>query len=280
MRSVSIPFFLLAIAVTIAAFSAVAAAQEYGWEPNPGRTWAHEFAQGVETVTFRAASYSDLVETSSSISFKIKGLKVASPSIEKIGGAVVSEMMLKPVADGAEVVIKLRGIADGFSINSAPRSRAFPNSASVVVGFTGLRLPPKGAAAANASDDYPMIESVAATRGEYELPEFERKYRYSDALITLKTSGASVTGVIEFLSFVSGVSIILDPYWDQEPTGTVRPPLSGGGPGQGPGTGGGPGIGYRGLGTGAITVNLEDVPFDLALDLILTSAGLVYFEIG
>lgn len=276
-------FLLSAFFVTVCALFAFssASAQDYGWEPNPGKAWVHEFAYGVETVSFRASGYDGLVETPSSVTFRAKGLKISSPVVEKVDGVAVSEILFKPERDVTLVTIKLRGIADGFTINAAPRSRAFPNSASVVVGFTGLRASAaQGSGVANPDDDYPMIESLSASRGDYELPEFERKYKYSDVLITLKTSGASVTGVIDFLSLVSGVSIILDPYWDQEPTGTGRPPLSGGGPGQGPGTGGGPGMGYRGLGTGAITVNLEDVPFDLALDLILTSAGLVYFEVG
>lgn len=277
MRYLAIVMFL---AIFLAAKGAYALAAESGWEPNPGKQWVHEFEYGVETVSFRAGGYDELVESPTAISFRVTGLKIASPAIEKIEGAAVSEMLLKPDGNSTLVTLKLRGIADGFSINAAPRSKSFPNSASVVVGFTGLRAPTARNAASNGGgDEYPVIQSVSASRGDYELPEFERKYRYSDTLITLKTSGASVIGIIEFLSFVSGVSIVLDPYWDQEPTGTGRPPLSGGGPG-GAGTGGGPGTGYRGLGTGLITVDLKEVPFDLALDLILTSAGLVYFEIG
>jgi len=92
------------------------------------------------------------------------------------------------------------------------------------------------------------------------------------------------------------VTIVLDPYWDKPPTGGVhnRPP---GGPGgEGGGKGGGAGGGGQGGGTGgfrpgssftpidiskpgSITMNLKDVPFDLALDMVIQSAGLKYIAI-
>jgi hypothetical protein len=119
---------------------------------------------------------------------------------------------------------------------------------------------------------------------DYDLPEFERKYKYSDALVTIHTRGASIKGVLDYMALVGNLSIVLDPYWDQEPTGGGRPPISGlgGGVGEGGsfGTGGGASTGFQGFGRGAISVDLDDVPFDLALDLIITSAGLVYFDIG
>jgi hypothetical protein len=122
--------------------------------------------------------------------------------------------------------------------------------------------------------------------GSYQLPKFP-KVRYSDALVTLRVRNVDFRDVLWLMSEIGGVSIVLDPYWADEPTGSRRPP--GGGADPGAGGGGESGPGFRGAGdyipaapregTGLLSLNFEDVPFDLALDLIIMSVGLVKVDI-
>ena len=80
---------------------------------------------------------------------------------------------------------------------------------------------------------------------------------------------------------------MLDPYWDQEPTGSRRPVGGGAGGDGGGGSGGGPGYRPGGVflpsfpssGGGDLSLNFYEVPFDTALDLILMSVGLVKVDI-
>ncbi len=255
------------------------------WEPYPDRAWVLTSEYGVESVTFRATGYSDLSVLPQQVTFTLVGCQVSQPVSEKLNGVVLSELWIKPDGDKAVVTMKLSGFADGFGVNAAPSSRVFPKSGSVIAGFTGLKLAApastlKSDYQSTVGNEYPDVTPPIAS--DYKLPEFETRYKYSDALVTLHTKGASIRGVLEFLSIVGNVSIVLDPYWDQPPTGSGRPPMSGIGGGDNPdfGTGGGLNTGFNGLGTGSIAVSLDDVPFDLALDLIITSAGLVYFDIG
>jgi hypothetical protein len=279
--SSAIALSILMLSVATGAF----AQTDSNWEPFPDRAWVLTSEYGVESVTFRASGYTDLSVLPQQVTFTLTGCPVSQPVSEKLDGLVLSELWIKPDGDKAFVTLKLSGLADGFGVNTAPASRAFPNSGSVIAGFTGLKLAaPASTSKVNSQStvgsEYPDI--AAPVVSDYELPEFETRYKYSDALVTLHTRGSSVRGVLEFLSLVGNVSIILDPYWDQAPTGTDRPPISGIGGGDNPnyGTGGGLDTGFNGLGSGSITCDMDNVPFDLALDLIITSAGLVYFDIG
>lgn len=276
MRSISAS--ILCICVLI--WSVAANAQRFDWEPNPGKDWVFTSEYGVEAVTFRSGGYSNLKKSLTEITFRLSGMHVESPQLHKLGGAVMSELLLKPDGEFTQATIKLSGIADGFSINAAGASRAFPNNSSVVAAITGLRKSRGGGKAPD--DEFPAMSAAPQNYGDYELPEFERKYRYSDALVTLHLRGASIEGVLAYMSLLGNISIILDPYWNKEPTGTGRPPVSGGGAGggggQGIGTGGGAG-GFSGFGEGLVTIDLDKVPFDFALDLLITSSGLTYFEI-
>ena len=79
--------------------------------------------------------------------------------------------------------------------------------------------------------DYPRMDAGRPYEpGEYRLPAFETKYRFSDIRVNLNLNGADFREVLMFMSEISGVSIILDPYWSDEPTGGRRRP---GGPGGG-----------------------------------------------
>ncbi|MEP0814256.1 MAG: hypothetical protein HRF49_06275 [bacterium] len=274
----AVVFFLILFATI--SLGQVSRAEKFDWEPNPGKDWVFSSEYGVESVSFRSGGYSNLQRSLTEITFRLSGIKVQSPQLHKLGGAVMSELLLKPDGDYTQATIRLSGIADGFSINTVGASRAFPNNSSVVAAITGLRAMKGGGKAPD--DEFPAMSAAPKNYGDYELPEFERKYKYSDALVTLHLRGASIEGVLAYLSLLGNISIILDPYWNQEPTGTDRPPVSGGaaggGGGQGIGTGGGAG-GFSGFGEGLITIDLNKVPFDFALDLVITSAGLTYFEI-
>ena len=270
-------FILMSISIT-AVF-----AEDSEWEPYPDRDWVFTQEYGVESLTFRAAKYSELENLPQSVTFLLGGCRIESPQVHKLDGVALAEMLLKPEGDSTRVTLKLACRADGFSINFAPASRAFPKNGSVIVAFTGLRKLPAGGAQSEPDDEYPDMSAPKQT-GDYELPEFEARYKYSDALVTIHTRGASIKGLLDFMAAIGGISIVLDPYWDQEPTGTGRPPISGmGGGGEGGaegfGTGGAPGQ-FGGFGSGAVSIDLDEVPFDFALDMIITSAGLVYFDIG
>ena len=122
-------------------------------------------------------------------------------------------------------------------------------------------------------------------QGNYELPEMA-PVKYSDALVTLNVNGVDFRDVLWFLSEVGNVSIMLDPYWADEPTGNGRPVGAGADPAPG---GGGDEPGFRGAGgfvpgmmregTGNLSLNFENVPFDRALELVVMAAGLVMVEI-
>jgi hypothetical protein len=123
--------------------------------------------------------------------------------------------------------------------------------------------------------------------GDYEMPDFP-PVRYSDALVTLRVENVDFRDVLWLMSEIGGVSIVLDPYWADEPTGGPRAPGGGADPDGGGGSGGGepgfrPGGGFiPGIprsGTGNLTLNFDNVPFDQALDLILMSVGLYKIDI-
>ncbi|MEP0813804.1 MAG: hypothetical protein HRF49_03950 [bacterium] len=132
-------------------------------------------------------------------------------------------------------------------------------------------------------DDFPVydLEQFRQREGEYELPEFEgMKDRLSDVLVTLPRA-ISIYSALTIMSQVSGISIILDPYWNMDPRGTGptdRPPLDTLGPGGGFGGGGFREAGQfeaitfqEGL---AVQGNFTDVPFDIALKILLDSNNL------
>jgi len=133
-------------------------------------------------------------------------------------------------------------------------------------------------------DEFPQydIEEFSERGGTYILPEMEgMKDQLSDVLVTLPR-GISLYSALDIMSQVSGISIILDPYWNQPPTGAGpnnRAPLDTLGPGQGFGGG----AGFREAGAFnpityeqglAVQGNFVDVPFDVALKLLLDSNNL------
>lgn len=122
--------------------------------------------------------------------------------------------------------------------------------------------------------------------GSYELPDFP-PVKYSDALVTLRVENADFRDVLWLMSEIGGVSIVLDPYWADEPTGGTRTPGGGADPGSGGAGDGDPGFRPGGAfiptvprsGTGRLTLSFDNVPFDTALELILMSVGLHKIDI-
>jgi len=131
-----------------------------------------------------------------------------------------------------------------------------------------------------ADNDYPPI-AKQSSRPDYRY----LKSQLSDVLVDLNAAqGLNLYATLMLLSEISGVSIIIDPYITDEPTGSrrgrkIEPPGSGG-------EGQGPSEGFRDAsrfepsllqgGSRTIVGNLRSVPFELALDIILESHDLDY----
>ena len=93
-------------------------------------------------------------------------------------------------------------------------------------------------------------------------------------------SGLNLLDVLNYLSLISGISLIIDPYTFDEPFGGTRPPLV---PEGNDGEDSGPGFRSAGIfdpetprSGGTVIGNLDNVPFDTALELILGVHGLKY----
>jgi len=103
----------------------------------------------------------------------------------------------------------------------------------------------------------------------------------SDVRVTLPAmAGMNLYDVINYLSLVSGISVVIDPYTFDEPFGGTRPPLA---PEPPQGADGGPGFRPAGIfeptmsgSSGTVIGNFDNVPFDTALNLILSTHQLVY----
>ena len=113
--------------------------------------------------------------------------------------------------------------------------------------------------------------------GTYELPSFEgEEEMLSDVRVNLNAAGGfSLYQFLMFLSSISGISIIIDPYWLDEPFGgNGRPPQD---PGYLPGDQGGPGFRPGNVfdpqlgASGTVRGNFDNVPFDEALDIVLST---------
>lgn len=134
--------------------------------------------------------------------------------------------------------------------------------------------------------DYPRapVTQQPGTAGQYQLPQFQTgEPPLSDVLINLQAAGGiSVFSILNFMSEVSGISIIIDPYITTAPIGgrLNRAPLE---------TlqfnAGQPIAGFRDAGNfngnlnfqgGTVVGNFREVPFDTALKLICDSHNFRY----
>ncbi len=127
-------------------------------------------------------------------------------------------------------------------------------------------------------EDYPLEREVPLA------PDYTYlRNQLSDILVDLNAvGGLNLYGTLMLLSQISGVSIILDPYLADEPTGSRRKTKLE----QPGGSGDGAPAGFRGAGefapidlsgaTNTVIGNFNQVPFDLALEIILEAHDLDY----
>lgn len=132
----------------------------------------------------------------------------------------------------------------------------------------------------DADSDYPRLD-VDSPGDPFRYQHL--KDQLSDVLVNLPaTSGYNFYKTLMLLSRMGGISIIIDPYLVDEPTGSLRsnrlePPGGGGEDG---------GLGFREAeqfdamdlhgATNTVIGNFENVPFDLALKIILEAHNLDY----
>lgn len=240
-----------------------------------------------ESVSIPGAGYYDLSLTDSTASYIVDAGPGASQSFNVLG-AKLRKVTLEPVTDGCKVTLSFRAAPAYSVINAVSNSEWRPGVAQVVAGF-GFTGSPQNSKA------YPVMGGYKSgaqqpqpdEHGTYVLPPFPDA-KYSDALVSLKVTNTDFRDVLWLLSNIGNVSIVLDPYWDDPPTGTPRLP-GGGASGGTPGGGGDAGSGFRSgssfdpivprEGTGRLSLDFKDVPFDRALDLVLQSVGLVKVDI-
>jgi len=245
--------------------------------------------QGLDCLYFAGSEYTDVTETRLKVRFRVEGLAVDEPVRKLLDGYWAQRIVITPAEGGANVTVS-RSLAGGtFGLSEAPMSDALPDRENVILIITqGTDEPLKGDPSRSIAtdEDYPrMGVGGGYAEGKYRLPPFDTKYKYSDILVSLNLQGADFREVLMFMSEISGLTIMLDPYWDDDPTGGRRRP---GGPGSAelppppesttlPGEFRGAGVFQATIpreGIGSLTMNLVNVPFDLALDLILTSVNL------
>jgi len=134
--------------------------------------------------------------------------------------------------------------------------------------------------AVDPDEDYPRMRAEAGP-DPFRYQQF--KDQLSDILVTLPaTTGYNFYETIMLLSQMSGITIVIDPYLTDPPTGSLRNNLlepPGGSEGEG-------GEGFRGAeefqsmdlrgATNTVIGNFEQVPFDTALEIILEAHNLQY----
>jgi len=239
-----------------------------------------------ETLAMPAGGYRDFSVAEQEASFVLTGQSLPAGSAHVMGHGI-SRVSWEP--QGADTLVKVQLASAPLSslINAVAATEERPQTPQVIAGFIFD-------AASQKSGRHPVVGSYGRSSdsapedqyGNYKLPAL-RKVKYSDVLVTLEVHNVDFRDVLWLLSEIGNVSIMLDPYWASEPTGTRRPPGAGADPSAGGEGGGEPGFRDGGgfiptpprEGTGLLTLNFRGVPFDQALDLIIMSAGLVKVDI-
>lgn len=242
-----------------------------------------------QALCFNGTAYRDFTQTDAQAHFFISGAAEAA-SLSYPEGPV-SQVTLNPCAEAAEpgseyeVTVDFRRSPRSSLINIVPAGPEGAGTPQVLAGFSFA--PERSAPARPLGGGRKQREAdESAAPGEYKLPAMAPAH-YSDALVTLKVHNGDFREILWMLSEIGQVSIVLDPYWWQEPTGSKRG-VGGGVDGSG-GAEGGRGPGFRpgdrfdpgGLseGRGNLSLDFENVPFDLALDLVLQAVNLVKVDI-
>jgi hypothetical protein len=232
-----------------------------------------------------ATEYADFTIDGNTVTYTITGYDIPAGH-KTIGGEFVKRVSWEPGAAGTLVTVECMAEPLYSAINAMPGTELKPDTPHVIagLGFAPHESRSIGSGGLGAGTGSHREQSEA---GDYELPEM-RDYKYSDVLVSLNVRNVDFREVLWLLSDIGGVSIMLDPYWADEPTGSRRPVGGGADPGSGGGGEGGPGfrsgVEFNPLtpreGTGDLTLNFESVPFDLALELVVMSVGLEIVEIN
>ena len=235
---------------------------------------------GLEAVAFPAEAYSDLVIDDTTARMVLDTELIPADSHRLLGHGV-KRVSWEPVANGLVVQIEFATKPEFYAVNATPGTEIRPGVPQVIAAFSFTED--------HKRNGYPVMGTGAKTasaaredeHGTYELPKFP-PVKYSDARVTLNVHNTDFRDVLWLLSEIGNVSIVLDPYWDQEPTGSRRTPGGGASGNGGPGNSG---PGYRPAGTfnpvvpregtGNLSLNFVDVPFDTALELVLMAVDLV-----
>jgi len=240
----------------------------------------------IETCALPGDGYRAFSVDDNSASFLVEE-RLLPAGHKRIAGHGIQRVSWEPVAGDTLVTVEFKAPPSFTLINAVDGTELRPTTPQVIAGFG---FEPK----AETGYSYPVLGSRKPgqhveedAHGAYKLPELP-PVKYSDALVTLKVENVDFRDVLWLMSEIGNVSIMLDPYWADEPTGSTRPPGAGADPGSGSGGGDGGG-GFRGAGdfipfaprtgTGRLSLNFIDVPFDTALELILMSVGLVKVDI-
>jgi len=243
------------------------------------------YQQG-ESVAVPGVDYAEFTMDTEQATFLISECPLER-GVQQVQGNRISQVRWEPSGDDTLITVEFNTPPQSSAINSMGGTELKPQVPHVIAAFGFGEEEPERAS-------YPVMGSYGEEHrsdksdqyGDYELPDFP-PYRYSDARVSLKVRNTDFRDVLWLLSEVGNISIVLDPYWATEPTGNRRPPGGGIDPGGGGDGGTPPGFRPGGgfsvppprEGTGTLTLNFKDVPFDTALDLVLMSVGLVKVDI-
>jgi hypothetical protein len=237
-----------------------------------------------QTAAFPGGSYDGLTLAEDGLSAKLTlvGQKLTAGS-KKVAGQGISQVSWTLVGKNTQVEFTFAAPPKSTLLNAVQGTPARPRTPQVLAGFifdSDTEAAPKGRSVLGARTA--GSAGLSTQPGTYELPQLPPAH-YSDALVTLKVQNAEFTDVLFLLSQIGNVSIVLDPYYNDEPTGSQRGGLGGDGAGGGgdsaPVSPGQPPAIFPREGTGTVTLNFKDVPFDRALDMLLMTSGLVKADI-
>ncbi|MEZ5337751.1 MAG: hypothetical protein R3F46_05755 [bacterium] len=232
----------------------------------------------MESLAIRADAYSEfsLDEEKASASFVVSGPLLGIGS-ERIMGKGLRRISWEPAEGGTRFNLQFANLPEYHVLNAMGGTQLHPNVPQVLASFSfdpeKFRKRTLMGVRRERSDEEIARDSQY---GDYDLPGFPDT-EYSDARVTLKVVNGDFREILWYMSEIGNVSIMLDPYWGDEPTGSKRPPGGGVDPGTDPGDGFTPGLIRNGV--GQLTLNFDNVPFSEALDLILMSVGLVKVDV-
>lgn len=240
---------------------------------------------GNETCALPGGGFEDLEIDDQRATFTLLGPALPEGS-KRVAGGGISRVQWEPLEEDTRVTIEFAKPPSYHMLNAVSGTEARPQTPQVVAGFGFDSTDSQHRAPPVLGGDQSAAEHQEDPYGSYKLPEF-RPVKYSDALVTLNVRNTDFRDVLWLMSQIGNISIVLDPYWADEPTGGPREPGGGVDPGSDGGGGGGPGYRPGGdfvpqvprEGTGRLTLSFDAVPFDLALELIVMSVGLYKVDI-